>query len=424
METIFALATARGVAGVAVIRVSGPRAFDVASKLCGELPKTRGLRRVCSEDGVLLDNALIIVFHGSASFTGEPIVEFHLHGSPAIVASVLATLSSCDARLAEAGEFTRRALENGKLDLAEVEGLADLIEAETEAQRLQAMRVFDGELGRKSDDWRTSLIRAASLIEATIDFADEDVPVNVLPEVNDLLIGVVSTMEKEAAGVQIAERIRDGFEVAIVGKPNVGKSTLLNRLAGRKAAITSSVAGTTRDVIEVKMDLRGLPVTLIDTAGIRESADLVEGLGVQLAIERARGADLRVLLIENNELPDIDVDEDDLIFSGKADIGTSTGLCVSGETGEGVDVLIDLIAGKLEKRAARVGVAMRERHRVAIADCLMLLNVVRDLIEGDGPLDLIADELRSAIRSVDSIVGRVDVEDLLDEIFASFCIGK
>lgn len=425
MDTIFALATARGVAGVAVVRISGAGASEVADSLCGNLPSNRGVRRITNRDGVLLDSALVIVFQGSSSFTGEPVVEFHLHGSPAVIAAVLNELSNCDgARLAEAGEFTRRALENGKLDLAEVEGLADLIEAETEAQRRQAIRVFDGALGDKSEEWRTSLIRAASLIEATIDFADEDVPVDVLPEVGEILDRVKLAMKGEADGVRIAERIRDGFEVAIVGKPNVGKSTLLNRLAGRDAAITSNVAGTTRDVIEVKMDINGLPVTLIDTAGIRESDDIVENLGVQLAIQRASHADIRVLLKENNELPNIELQPDDIVLNAKADLTNVREMAISGETGEGVELLIGLISEKLDKRAARIGVAMRERHRVAIISCLDALDRTSEHISEAIGLDLVADELHSAIRLVDSIVGRVDVEDLLDEIFASFCIGK
>jgi tRNA modification GTPase len=231
--------------------------------------------------------------------TGEQSAELQLHGSVAIIRSVLMTLSSIsELREAEAGEFTRRALENGCLDLTQVEGLADLIESETEAQRRQAMRVLSGAIGDKASKWRTDLIRAAALIEATIDFADEEVPVDVSPEVLELLAGVMLDLEAEISGVRISERIRDGFEVAIVGRPNVGKSTLLNALAGREAAITSEIAGTTRDVIEVRMELAGLPVTLLDTAGLRETDDVVETAGVALAKKRAEQADLRLLMIE------------------------------------------------------------------------------------------------------------------------------
>ncbi|MCE8471849.1 50S ribosome-binding GTPase, partial [Rhodovulum sulfidophilum] len=222
-----------------------------------------------------------------ASFTGEDVVEFQCHGSPATVSALLSALGCIDGlRLAEPGEFTRRALENGVLDLAQVEGLGDLLEAETEAQRRQALRVLSGALGAKVDRWREALIRAAALLEATIDFADEDVPVDVTPEVTGLLDEVAASLRSEIDGVSVAERIRDGFEVAIVGPPNAGKSTLLNHLAGREAAITSEHAGTTRDVIEVRMDLDGLPVTFLDTAGLRESADEVETIGIARAVAR------------------------------------------------------------------------------------------------------------------------------------------
>jgi len=286
MDTIFALATARGKAGVSIVRVSGPLAWASAAhfgvvNLVARQPK---LARLTGSDGGLIDEALVLSFDDGQSFTGEQVVEFQVHGSPAIVAALLSELGSLDGlRLAEPGEFTRRALENGQLDLARVEGLADLIDAETEAQRKQALRVFSGALGKKADGWRTDLIRAAALLEATIDFADEDVPVDVTPEVTALVSGVRGELELEAQGVKAAERIRDGFEVAIVGPPNAGKSTLLNALAGREAAITSSVAGTTRDVIEVRMDLNGLPVTFLDTAGLRETTDEVEAVGVQRA---------------------------------------------------------------------------------------------------------------------------------------------
>jgi tRNA modification GTPase len=286
MDTIYALASARGKAGVAVVRLSGPEAHDAARALCGPLPEPRRTAlRVLRWQGRDLDHALVICFEKCASFTGEASVEFHLHGSQAVVAEVLRVLAEQPGlRLAQAGEFTRRALENGCLDLAQVEGLADLIDAETEAQRVQALRVLSGAIGQKVEAWRRDIIRAAALMEATIDFADEDVPVDVTPEVRGLLDGLLDSIGKEVAGASVAERIREGFEVAIIGAPNAGKSTLLNALAGREAAITSEIAGTTRDVIEVKMDLAGLAVTVLDTAGLRETSDQVEALGVELAL--------------------------------------------------------------------------------------------------------------------------------------------
>ena len=426
MDTIFALATAQGRAGVAVVRISGPYAVRAVTQIAGDVPHGRGVRMLRDADGVLLDEALILHFPDGHSFTGETVVELHLHGSPAIVAAVLRVLGGLDGlRQAEPGEFTRRAMDNGRLDLAEVEGLADLIDAETEGQRRQALRVFSGALGDLAARWRENLIRAAALLEATIDFADEEVPTDVTPEVRALLAEVSVEMEREAAGVRIAERVRDGFEVAIIGAPNAGKSTLLNRLAGRDVAITSEVAGTTRDVIEVRMDLGGLPVTLLDTAGLRETRDVVEGLGVARAKARAETADLRIHLLGPDETGPVSPGPDDIIVHGKADLGSRDGLSVSGITGAGVDALISEISLRLQDRVGSIGVAMRERHRTAMLQALTHIGATQDgLDHPDGMTDLIAEDLRAAIRAVDSIVGRVDVEQVLDEIFSSFCIGK
>ena len=426
MDTIFALATAQGRAGVAVVRISGPSAVMATARMCSDIPVSRGLRRLVDADGALLDEALILRFDAGKSFTGEEVVELQLHGSPAVVAAVLRVLGDMpELRQADAGEFTRRALENGQLDLAEVEGLADLIDAETESQRKQAVRVFSGALGELADGWRQKLIRAAALLEATIDFADEEVPVDVTPEVTQLLDDVAAQMQHEAEGVRIAERVRDGFEVAIIGAPNAGKSTLLNRLAGRDVAITSEIAGTTRDVIEVRMDLDGLPVTLLDTAGLRETEDVVEGLGVARAKARAETADLRIYLLSPGEVMDGAVGPDDIVVRGKADLADEVDLSVSGKTGEGVDALIDQISARLQDRVGNIGIAMRERHRTAMLRAIEYMDAAQNGMEQDsGMADLIAEDLRSAIRAVDSIVGRVDVEQVLDEIFSSFCIGK
>ncbi len=431
MDTIFALATARGKAGLAVVRVSGPRALQAGEAMAGTLPAARGmaLRRLRDGEGNVLDDALVLRFERGASFTGEDVVEFHLHGSTAVVNAVLDRLAGmAGLRQAEAGEFTRRALENGCLDLSQVEGLADLIESETEAQRKQALRVFEGALGKLVDGWRKDLIRAAALLEATLDFADEDVPVDVAPEVLSLLSRVRQALRAEINGSHVAERLRDGFEVAIVGKPNIGKSTLLNRLAGREAAITSSVAGTTRDVIEVRMDLHGLPVTLLDTAGLRETNDPVEGLGVARARKRAEQADLRVFLVDDDGVAPLDVSfaEGDLVVYGKADLyNNNNTLSVSGLTGEGIDNLISKISQTLESRVAEAATATRLRHRKAMEKAATLLeSAAVHVRRGPEVTELAAEDLRLATRALDSLVGRVDVEDLLDEIFASFCIGK
>ncbi|MCR9149727.1 MAG: tRNA uridine-5-carboxymethylaminomethyl(34) synthesis GTPase MnmE [Rhodobacteraceae bacterium] len=428
MDTIFAEATAHGRAGISVIRISGSAAVAAAVALAGPLPPERrvGLRRLLC-DGEAIDEGLVVWFGAGASFTGEDVVELQLHGSMAVVAAVLRALGGMPGlRPAEPGEFTRRALENGRLDLAQVEGLADLIEAETEAQRRQALRVLEGEVGRRAEGWRQALVRAAALIEATIDFADEDVPVDVSPEVLGLIGSVTGALRAELAGFGATERIREGFEVAIVGQPNAGKSTLLNALAGREAAITSEHAGTTRDVIEVRMDLGGLPVTILDTAGLREARDAVERIGVDRAVARAEAADLRVFLLDQEEVPMLVPRPGDLVVQGKADLrDPGTGLAVSGRTGAGLAELVAAVEAELRERARGGGVIVRERQRQAVARALGALESARAEVEaGPDRAELAAEGLREACRALDMLVGRVDVEDLLDEIFASFCIGK
>lgn len=427
MDTIFALATAQGKAGVAVVRISGPQALAACECLAGAAPTPRmsSLRRLKGTDGALLDEALVLAFGAGHSFTGEDVVELQLHGSVAVVRAVLAELGSIEGlRLAEPGEFTRRALENDRLDIAQIEGLSDLIEAESEAQRQQALRVFEGKLGEKAEGWRRDLIRAAALIEATIDFADEEVPENVMPEVSELLSMVEASLQEEASGAIIAERIREGFEIAIIGAPNAGKSTLLNRLAGREAAITSEYAGTTRDIIEVRMDLAGLPVTMLDTAGLRDTSDPVEGIGIDRAIDRATKADLRVFLMSDEPLP-IEPSGADIVLRGKSDVTSGELPGISGVTGEGVDGLVDTIAAILSERARGVKTAIRERHRTAIEQGIGAIQAAnKSLKAGAEYSDLAAEDIRTVARSLDSLVGRVDVEHLLDEIFSSFCLGK
>ncbi|MEC3861345.1 tRNA uridine-5-carboxymethylaminomethyl(34) synthesis GTPase MnmE [Mesobacterium sp. TK19101] len=427
MDTIFALATAQGKAGVAVVRISGPDALKAASQFC-TLPDPRraGLRRLVDRDGAVLDEALVLVFEEGASFTGETVVEFQLHGSLAVVQAVLRQLGSVSGvRMAEPGEFTRRALENGRLDLTQVEGLGDLIDAETEAQRRQANRVLSGELGRKTDAWREDLIQAAALLELTIDFADEDVPMDVTPQVTELLNRVIVSIQQEISGYSAAERVRSGFEVAIVGAPNVGKSTLLNALAGREAAITSDIAGTTRDVIEVRMDLSGLAVTLLDTAGLRETDDMIEGLGVSLAKKRADRADLRIFVVLPGEEPLLSVQEGDLVVVGKGDLWPEYDSAVSGKSGLGLDRLLARVGDELKHRSSTAGVVTRERHFSALTDAIVYLSAAVEAVAyGSVRYDIAAEEIRSAIRRLEGLVGRVDVEDLLSDIFSRFCLGK
>ncbi|OOY13871.1 tRNA uridine-5-carboxymethylaminomethyl(34) synthesis GTPase MnmE [Thioclava marina] len=427
MDTIFALATARGKAGVAVIRISGPLAWEAARALAGSLPEPRlaGLRklRLAGEE---LDEAVVLCFEQGASFTGEEVAELHIHGAIATVSAVLRALGQIDGlRLAEPGEFTRRALENERLDLSQVEGLSDLIEAETEAQRKQALKVLSGAVGDLVEDWRAKLIRAGALIEATIDFADEEVPVDVSPEVLELIDAVASGLRDELRRIGAAERIREGFEVAIVGRPNAGKSTLLNALAGREAAITSEIAGTTRDVIEVRMEIGGQAVTLLDTAGLRETEDVVEAIGVERALDRARQSDLRLFLLDGAEVPLITPEPGDLVVHGKADVAPNKGLSVSGKTGAGLTALLAAIEERLSGLSAGAGVMTRERHRVAMERAFGALESARDeVLRGSDRSELAAESLRQATWALEALLGRVDVENLLDEIFSSFCIGK
>ena len=380
---------------------------------------------IYDSDNHFIDQALILIFRKPYSFTGENVVEFHLHGSSAVVSSVIKLLGNFKGlRSAEAGEFTRCALENGKIDLAQVEGLADLIDAETDAQHKQAARIFNGALGEKTKEWRAKLVKAGALLVATLDFADEEVPEEVTPEVEKLINMVLSDLDKEIIGVQTAERIRSGFEVAIVGAPNLGKSTLLNYLVGRDAAITSNVSGTTRDVIEVKLDLRGLPVTILDTAGIRKSDDKVEEIGISRALERSSLSDLRIVLTEDGEYPvGLKKRDTDIICIAKDDQGNRGG--VSGKTGAGIDRLKNNIWDILNNKAQYVGIATRERHKSSMVNAKKFLgNAVVSLRDGPEYYDITAEEIRAATSALDSLIGRIGVEDVLDEVFSSFCLGK
>ncbi len=426
MHTIFAQATARGKAGVAIIRISGPDAVSVGCAIAGNLPDAgnSALRLLRDQSGMILDQALVLFFEGPASFTGEDVVELQLHGSVAITKAVeAAILATGLARMAEAGEFTQRALLNDRLDLAQVEGLGNLIEAETEAQRQQAFAVFSGAVSEKTERWRADLLRAAALLEASIDFVDEDVPVDVVPEVKALFHRVDFELGEEITGSHVAERLRDGFEVAILGAPNAGKSTLINALAGRDIAITSEVAGTTRDVIEARLDVDGLPVTFLDTAGLRATEDRIERVGVERAIERALGADLRILLETPDWVPPSALtDRIDIAFRAKADLFGGEG--VSGATGQGIDDLLAFVGGALADRMSSIRTIVSDRQREGLGRARADLILAMDLLNRDAELEIVAEHARLAMRSLDSMIGRVDVEDVLGEIFSRFCIGK
>lgn len=426
MDTIHALATAPGKSGVAVTRLSGPRAFDVARALMTSLPKPRlaSVRALQDRDGALIDEALVIVFDGDKSFTGEPTVEFQTHGSMAVVSRLARVLSSFDGvRQAEPGEFTRRALENDRLSLLQVESLADLIESETEAQRRQAVNGFAGKVAERIELWRHDLIQAASLLEATIDFGDEDVPFDVTDEVDRSLSRLSENITREINGFTGADRIRSGFVVAIVGPPNVGKSSLLNAIAGRDVAIISEIAGTTRDVIELRLDLEGIPVTFLDTAGLRETDDVVEGLGVERAIKRAESSDMRVHLVNPGEKPKLDVRDDDIVVVSKVDLSGQHG--ISAVTGQGIEELLKDVSSRFTGIVNDAGILSWQRHVASAQDALELISVARtELKVGPDNYVIVAEEVRAAARCLDGLLGRIGVEDLLGEIFSSFCIGK
>ncbi|MDR3498365.1 MAG: tRNA uridine-5-carboxymethylaminomethyl(34) synthesis GTPase MnmE, partial [Parvibaculum sp.] len=407
--------------------------------LAGARPgRARGmsLRRFADPaDGSPLDRGLLLWFPNPSSFTGEDVAEFHVHGGRAVVAGLLAGLAKVEGlRVAEAGEFTRRAFENGKLDLTEAEGLADLIDAETSAQRKQALRQMEGALGRLYEDWRGRLIRLLAYAEADIDFAEEDAGADealhrLSPEIEALANEIRAHLDDGRRG----ERLRDGVEVAIVGPPNVGKSSLLNRIAGREAAIVSEEAGTTRDVLEVRLDLGGVPVTLADTAGLREATGKIEKEGIRRALARAESADLRLVMVaatgEGGTVGDFALArEGDLRIVNKGDLGSGPGgaLTVSALTGEGVEAVVAALTEKVVALfgAAEHPVISRARHREGLNACEDGLQRALEGLRSGRQGELVAEDLRLSARALGRITGRVDVEDLLDVVFRDFCIGK
>ncbi|KRW96981.1 tRNA uridine-5-carboxymethylaminomethyl(34) synthesis GTPase MnmE [Paracoccus sp. MKU1] len=417
MDTIFAEATPPGRGGVSVIRLSGPKARAALESLAGPIttPRMASLRAL--RDGEdLIDRALVIWFEEGRSFTGEETAELHLHGAPVIANRLSQALLARGLRRAEAGEFTKRAFLNGRMDLAEAEGLADLLSAETEAQRKLAMRATEGELGRKADELRAKLIRAGALIEASIDFADEEVPEEVPDEALDLIGAVRDDIRQLLASYPATERLRQGYEVAIVGPPNAGKSTLLNRIGQREIALVSEIAGTTRDILELHTDLRGLPVTFLDTAGLRESSDPVEAMGVARALQRAEQADLRIHLSVDGAYAET---EGDITVRSKADLQQGDGIAVSGLTGEGVAELLNLVYDRLRVKAADSGLVGHRRQAEALQRALAALDIDSSMAP-----EFLAEALRQAAQALAMMVGRVGAEDYLDEIFSSFCIGK
>jgi tRNA modification GTPase len=445
-DTIFAPATAPGRAAVAVVRLSGPGTLDAVRALSGGVPTPRraSLRRLRGGDGELLDDGLVLWFPAPGSYTGEDSAELHLHGGGAVVASVLQALAALGLRLAEPGEFTRRAFENGRLDLAQAEGVADLIDAETEAQRRQALAQLDGALGRARDVWRADLVEALALFEAAVDFPDEDLPEDLARRARPVLDRLVLALSGAVAGVRRAEQVREGFSIALVGAPNAGKSTLLNALARREAAIVTPTPGTTRDIIEVSLRLAGYKVVLADTAGLREAEDAVEIEGVRRARLRAAEADLRLWVVDAagdagaGAVPPDVLRAGDFCLLSKSDLpgGDAVGRAlaeaaalglephrISAHQSEDVSALEAALADRVVAAlgASEPPAATRLRHAALLSEAIERLESARAL--SDAP-ELAAEDVRLAARALDRITGCIGPEDVLDRIFSTFCIGK
>jgi tRNA modification GTPase len=449
-DTIFALSSGRPPAAIAVVRISGPRAHVALEQLIGRVPQPRraSLARVRDpETGAIIDEALALWFPAPNSETGEDMAELQVHGGRAVIAAVLAALAKfAGLRHAEAGEFTRRAFENGRMDLTAVEGLADLVAAETEAQRRQAYQHLKGLLGDRAETWRQRLIEALALVEAGIDFSDEeDVPKDMMARSLELIRPLAEEIGKAGAGQ--GERLREGLRVAIAGPPNAGKSTLFNRLARREAAIVSPFPGTTRDVLELHLDLGGYPVTVLDTAGIRETNDPVEREGVRRASEQAAGANLVLWVVDADasgwqtpQVPAIKVGSESItwLVVNKIDLlageerrriesgfdGKEIVNFVSSTTGAGVDELVNAIARYADSFfTPEPALVTRERQRAHLKETVLALQGAQRAAL-DGREEIMAEQLRLATRALGKLLGRVDVEDVLDVIFRDFCIGK
>lgn len=437
-DTIYALSSGRVPAAIAVVRVSGPKARIGLETITGTIPEPRRAKRATFREpsGDVIDDGLVLWFPAPGSETGEDVAELHVHGGRAILAAVFQVLGGIDGlRPAQAGEFTRRALANNKLDLAAVEGLGDLIGAETAAQRRQAMAQYRGALSHKVEAWRKRLIEAMALVEAAIDFSDEgDVPQNLLAPAAEIARELGEEIKSALDDARRGERLRDGFVVAIAGAPNVGKSTLLNRLAEREVAIVSPTPGTTRDAIEVALDLGGVPVVLVDTAGVREASDPVEAEGVRRALARIESADLVLSLMDASEpsrgqgvsgLGAVEVwTKIDLLDSEAQRVLPAQGsIRISAKTGAGMDELIAMLAREASTLAGEPALVTHERQRHALREAVERLEGALR-IAAPGQEELFAEELRLAARALGRVTGAVGVEDVLDAVFRNFCVGK
>ncbi len=450
-DTIFALATPPGVGSIAIIRISGPAAGDALGTVSNAVlpvPRRASLRTLQDpQNGEVIDHALVLWFPAPASFSGEDIVELHMHGGRAVVSAMLSVLAGISGlRPAEPGEFSRRAFLNGRLDLTAAEGLADLVAADTTAQRRQALQQMDGALGKLYESWRERLVLLRAHLEAEIDFPDEDLPQDIEIRMRKAVLELAAVIRAHLEDGHRGERIRDGIHIVLLGPPNVGKSSLLNRLAGRDVAIVSATAGTTRDVIEVCMDLGGYPIVLSDTAGIRTVADSLEKEGVRRALGEAATADLKLIVMDGRNWPTLDdktkalIDPDSVLVLNKADLLTTERadgemkfndkkiVCVSALHGTGLSELEQRLKEELHRRwgalethhRGNLPIITRVRHRTALKNCLAALERIP---KAPWP-ELAAEDLRLAARDIGQISGHITVDEVLDVVFRDFCLGK
>ena len=442
--TIYALSTGPGVSGIAVVRVSGKEAAEVVKRLTGDdlpVPRVATLKKInYINTNNLIDEGVVIWFPGPNSYTGEDLAEFHVHGSRAVVSALHSSISGIkNCRLAEPGEFTKLAFQNGKINLLKAEGIADLVSAETEIQRKQAVEIMSGKSSDKFTSWRAKLLKILAHVEAKIDFPDEDLPKDILDEIQKTSNQVSKEIEKVLDDQKVGERIREGFKIAIVGPTNAGKSSLLNYLSKRDVAIVSEIAGTTRDVIETHLNLDGYPVVVSDTAGIRESKNEIEKKGIKLALNRAEDADLKLIIVDAKSVDFTSVlkeliDENAILVVNKSDliVGNINNelkkhdhILVSIKNNLNLDKLILKIKKKLENKFISYGdiLITRERHRQHLEQCISHLKNFKNK-NGSEDYDKAAEDLRLATRHLGMIVGKVDVEEILGSIFNDFCIGK
>jgi len=423
-DTIFALSTAPGRAGVAVMRLSGPSAVQAAQSLCGarSLPPRRATLRSLRYNQEIIDEALILYFPSPNSFTGEDVVELQCHGSHAVIESISGALLNLGLRQARAGEFTRRAVENGRMDLTEAEGLMDLIDAQTAGQRRQALRQMDGFLRETYENWRIRLLDALAQVEGEIDFADEaDVPDALSHAAWPHLDHVAADINAALAKADQGRAVRNGIEIAIIGAPNAGKSTLLNQLVGRDVAITSPQAGTTRDIVEAHMVIAGMPVTLADTAGLRETGDDIEAEGVRRALARAEDAHLRIIL-HRGQIIEAPLQDDDIILNYvESDVKDNE---INALNGFGIDRLLTRIETIIRDRftSGEPAGLTRARHTDCARRALTATMSAQSHL-GVAP-ELVSEDIRAALRAIDELAGRSDIEEVFDRIFSQFCVGK